>query len=1047
MRVKGNVKVDWYKEDEMLEDAGHVVIVDDEDGETFTLALEGASVKDSGLYKCVGTNQAGTVTSTATLRVVSEKPEEKFSLKKPNEIIKPQQLEEVNTQPTLDDSKTINLTIDSDSMVVTLPDEKTVIQEKQPEIAVKPTTADLQPTTSEQEQKPTSPKEKRTTPQKAPKVTPQKSPEDKTPKKPKTAEPTKSQLEPGKEIGLTIDNESGVFAAPQVLPEQEIEKPESKKPKVAEKVKPAKKEAKPEKEEFKPLEEEIGFTIDQDSVLMASPGNASEQIIPKEATEKKPKVAEKTKPKIEKPFEPTEKEMRFTIDTEAGLMSSPDNPPEQESKKPKRQKPEVVPKSKLGKEKTKEFEAVGKEMRFTIDSEAGLMSSPDYPPEQESKKPKSQKPEVAPKSKPGKEKTEEFEPVGKEIGFTIDNESLVLSSPEARPEPQIKQQPKDQKPKGGEKKQEKGQSKPMDKDIVFKIDSESLSLAETHPKETKRPKGQAPQVVEKPRQSKAFETVGKPVSLTIDDGSMIMMLPEEKPNQKTTAPPAMKKPMKDKVPQPAEKVQTPKPKKEQPGNKTVPAQKQPKDIPPKVAPKTTKDKTQQSKEKAVKPKRDEQPTDKTHPVEKQPKDTAPLMAAETAGKPMELRLDGGTLKLTLPTEDIIIPQDESSELFIAPESESDEITLLPEEEIQPSKDKPLSSSPEVKTKPTKPAPDSTEDDTRKLPYTTKREDGLPAWARRPLKPTKDEAPSAKQPRNKPDKQDVKANKTERKQDKPVEEVPKPIEVEAGQNVQVLLGPDQGVPVIKLKAKDQPELKLKQAEVKAKVPEVKSKPPVVKPKQQPEVKPKKSDKGKTPGVEKSGVKTHEVQEDESGKPAEQVGFVFKIDTSGVEAVKPEEKPKEVRKPYESIQDKKDKLRGKPEKNVPEWAKKARSKDTPPPVKPKTKPKSTDTRKVPGEKEIAPELKKDVGEPGVELKEGEDAQLKVKFKGTPPENVEWFKDGSKLADKQRFTSKNVGDGCELVVRKVTPRDSGTYICVATNETGSTTKTFHLIVEGKL
>jgi hypothetical protein len=68
--VKGDVKVDWYKGDELLDDAGHVVIVDEDDGETFTLALEEASVEDSGVYKCVATNKAGTVTCTATLIVI-----------------------------------------------------------------------------------------------------------------------------------------------------------------------------------------------------------------------------------------------------------------------------------------------------------------------------------------------------------------------------------------------------------------------------------------------------------------------------------------------------------------------------------------------------------------------------------------------------------------------------------------------------------------------------------------------------------------------------------------------------------------------------------------------------------------------------------------------------------------------------------------------------------------------------------------------------------------------------------------------------------------
>ena len=100
MRVKGDVKVDWYKGDELLEDAGHVVIVDEEDGETFTLALEEASAEDTGTYKCVATNNAGTVTCAATLLVEggtsavdgkasrekkSEIPSEKLPVSKPPE--------------------------------------------------------------------------------------------------------------------------------------------------------------------------------------------------------------------------------------------------------------------------------------------------------------------------------------------------------------------------------------------------------------------------------------------------------------------------------------------------------------------------------------------------------------------------------------------------------------------------------------------------------------------------------------------------------------------------------------------------------------------------------------------------------------------------------------------------------------------------------------------------------------------------------------------------------------------------------------------------
>ena len=84
MRVKGDVKVDWYKGEELLEDVGHVVIVDDEDGETFTLALEEAAAQDSGTYKCVASNKAGSITSTATLKVVEPGAESITPSKQPS---------------------------------------------------------------------------------------------------------------------------------------------------------------------------------------------------------------------------------------------------------------------------------------------------------------------------------------------------------------------------------------------------------------------------------------------------------------------------------------------------------------------------------------------------------------------------------------------------------------------------------------------------------------------------------------------------------------------------------------------------------------------------------------------------------------------------------------------------------------------------------------------------------------------------------------------------------------------------------------------------
>lgn len=73
VRVKGIVKVDWYKDEEILLDAGRVVIVDEQDGETFTLAVEDARIEDAGVYKCVAHNEAGEVTCSAVMKVSPNK--------------------------------------------------------------------------------------------------------------------------------------------------------------------------------------------------------------------------------------------------------------------------------------------------------------------------------------------------------------------------------------------------------------------------------------------------------------------------------------------------------------------------------------------------------------------------------------------------------------------------------------------------------------------------------------------------------------------------------------------------------------------------------------------------------------------------------------------------------------------------------------------------------------------------------------------------------------------------------------------------------------
>ena len=964
----------------MLEDVGHVVIVDEDDGETFTLALEGANAQDSGVYKCVATNTAGTVTSSATLQVTSAEPGKLPNREagKPSEIIKPQRREETSTQPTFD-GKSIDLKIDGDSMTVLLPDAQTIPDEQ-------PTTkiADQRPISPKP--KPTTPKEKRSPPEKAPKIASKKSLEDKTTKnKPKATKQDETQDFHDKEISFTIDSESGLMSAPDVLFEQKIGEPFAEK-------------KKPGKVQSKPADNEISFTIDAklDVVDTPLPSAEGKDKIP----DGRPQVAESSPWKDQaKPLEPVGKEVSFTIDSGSILMASPE---EEIRVRPKSRKPEVAEKKTPGKTQAKPFEPVGKERNFTIESEAGLMASPEHVPDQQiPQKPKPRQPGVAEKKKIGKDQTKPFE---KEIVANIDTESLSLASPEIPPD-----------------------------------------------QERKKQKGQKPKVAGKGEESRPFETVRKPVSLRIDDGFPLITSPEEglsyKPEAKL-APSTLEKPTKGNPQDKDRPIDSGKDRQEKPVDKT--GQKQPKDTPPKVASKTMKDKTQRTLEKDqnAKPTKDQQRVHGIRPIEKRPegeaqKVAAPKVAPKPTGKPVEVRIDSEAMTISLPTEEIIIPEKESGEQFLAPESESgDNIKKSPEEKPPLATGKPPSEPPSVKSKPKKPVPeDISDEDLGKLAYTTKREDGLPVWARRPRKdkPAKGETPSAKKTpekstkpsksaldKNEPDKPAQHVGKEpEREPVKPAQEVPKPVELEIGQNVQILLGPDEDIPKIRLKAKDQ------SVPVK---PEVKSKP------KQPAVKPKKSEKEQKPEHKKADELNRKpvVQkpfEDAAKEVPKEVEFVFKLDTSQFEAAKPEVKPKDVRKPHECVQDKKDKPRGKPEKNIPEWAQKGRTKDIPPPVKPKTKPKSAEIKKSPGGVE-----------PEVELREGEDAQLKVQFDAAQPANVEWFKDGTKLDNEPQYTSKTSGDGCELLVRNVTPRDSGTYVCVITTEAGRSTKIFNLFIEGK-
>ena len=79
MKVEGEPEVSWYKGDKLLEDEGRYVIVDQEEEQIFTLAIEDVLPEDEGEYRCVAENEAGKSECVAKLVILDKEYPPEFT--------------------------------------------------------------------------------------------------------------------------------------------------------------------------------------------------------------------------------------------------------------------------------------------------------------------------------------------------------------------------------------------------------------------------------------------------------------------------------------------------------------------------------------------------------------------------------------------------------------------------------------------------------------------------------------------------------------------------------------------------------------------------------------------------------------------------------------------------------------------------------------------------------------------------------------------------------------------------------------------------------
>ena len=84
--------------------------------------------------------------------------------------------------------------------------------------------------------------------------------------------------------------------------------------------------------------------------------------------------------------------------------------------------------------------------------------------------------------------------------------------------------------------------------------------------------------------------------------------------------------------------------------------------------------------------------------------------------------------------------------------------------------------------------------------------------------------------------------------------------------------------------------------------------------------------------------------------------------------------------------------------------------------------------------------------MEALQGDDVVMKVPLRHLQSPDVQWFKDDKPLESSSHLHFSKRPSQCSLLIKFVTPRDSGIYKCVATSDQGSTTKKFLVNIEGK-
>lgn len=100
----------------------------------------------------------------------------------------------------------------------------------------------------------------------------------------------------------------------------------------------------------------------------------------------------------------------------------------------------------------------------------------------------------------------------------------------------------------------------------------------------------------------------------------------------------------------------------------------------------------------------------------------------------------------------------------------------------------------------------------------------------------------------------------------------------------------------------------------------------------------------------------------------------------------------------------------------------------------------------EKEFAPEFEGEVPSQ-ISLNENDELQVELKVAGKPKPEIVWLKDDVRLYDTSKLSLFSRGITNKLSIPIVKPSDAGRYRCEASNEHGSSKRSFNVTVEGMI